>query len=168
MSSTISMKAALLLALLLAAAPARADVGVGDRFPPLPAAAPGEPALPSTQGKVVLVDFWASWCAPCKASFPAYARLCRTYGPRGLVLVAVSVDDDAQAYADFVDRFRPPFPVVRDADKRLVGQAAIPGMPTCYLIGKDGRVRLVHEGFHSWETERALAAQIERLLAEKE
>jgi thiol-disulfide isomerase/thioredoxin len=146
---------------------ARAEIRVGDAFPPLPSAAPADPALPATRGRVVLVDFWASWCAPCKASFPAYARIYADYAPRGLVIVAVSVDDDASGYAAFVRKHAPPFPTVLDRDKKLVSAVAVPAMPTSYLIGRDGRVRFVHEGFHSGETERELRAEIAALFGEK-
>ncbi len=158
---------AAVLALTLPCA-AEAAIGIGDPFPPLPAAPATDLRVPLTRGKVVLVDFWASWCAPCKASFPAYARIYADYAARGLVVVAVSVDDDPAGYANFVRKHAPPFPTVRDRDKRLVNEVGIPGMPTSYLIGRDGRVRFVHEGFHSGETERALREEIEALLAEKD
>src|SRR5208282_5856974 len=90
----------------------RADIRVGDIFPPL--AFPGLVGanIPATLGKVVLVDFWASWCAPCKASFPAYVRLHSAVASKGLVIVAVSVDQDGEAFASFVRKFNPPFFVV--------------------------------------------------------
>jgi len=160
-------RAAAVLALALAlAGTARGEIKVGDVFPPLAAAGPADPGLPATSGRVVLVDFWASWCAPCKSSFPAYARLYADYAPRGLVVVAVSIDNSADDYAAFVRKHRPPFPTVRDRDQGLVSTVAIPGMPTSYLIGRDGRVRYVHEGFHTGETERTLRAEIQSLLAE--
>jgi len=145
---------------------ARAAIGIGDAFPPLPQAPATDLRVPALLGKVVLVDFWASWCAPCKASFPAYARIYADYAARGLVVVGVSVDDDPADYANFVRKHAPPFPTIRDRDKRLVNEVGIPAMPTSYLIGRDGRVRFVHEGFHSAETEPALRAEITALLAE--
>ena len=150
------------LALALASA-ARAEIKAGDLFPPLPQAG----GLPATTGKVLLVDFWASWCAPCKASFPVYARIYADDGPRGLAIIAVSVDDDAGDYAAFIRRHSPPFPTLLDQGHKLVGEVRVPAMPTSYLIGRNGRVRFVHEGFHGAETERALRAEIETLLAEK-
>jgi thiol-disulfide isomerase/thioredoxin len=161
-------KNALTVALVLALASlARAAIGTGDRFPPLPAASGADAALPETRGRVVLVDFWASWCAPCKASFPAYARLHDEFARRGLVVIGVGVDDSRDEYVKFLRRHAPPFQTVLDQDKRLVSAVAIPAMPTSYLIGRDGRVRFIHEGFHSWETEKTLRAEIEALLNEK-
>jgi thiol-disulfide isomerase/thioredoxin len=115
---------------------------------------------------VVLVDFWASWCAPCKASFPAYAKLQADYAGRGLVIVAVSVDENAGRFAAFVKKFDPSFITLRDKSQELVRQVRVPAMPTCYLLGRDGRVRYLHEGFHGADTERELREEIDALLAE--
>ena len=82
----------LVLAALTLGSVSRAQVKVGDNFPAIKGAA--NEAVSQIDGKVAIVDFWASWCAPCKASFPAYARLYSVYAPKGLVIVAMSVDDD--------------------------------------------------------------------------
>jgi len=150
-------------ALLLLAVPlgAAAQLAPGDAFPPLPAAVAG------TAGKVVLVDFWASWCAPCKASFPAYGRLDHDFRAAGLVIVGVGVDEDPVAYESFVKRWAPGFFVYRDADHSLVRRVRIPTMPTSYLIDRRGRVRYVHPGYRGAETEAALRREIETLLTEK-
>src|SRR6478609_5225663 len=155
-----------LLALAAGATLARAEVKSGDLFPDL-AAAGLEGVVPATEHQVVLVDFWASWCGPCKASFPAYARLHDDFSPRGLVIVAISVDQDEAAFSGFVKRMAPPFPVLRDKDQQLVRQVMVPAMPTSFLVGRDGRVRSVHRGFHGAETDTALREEIVRLLDEK-
>jgi thiol-disulfide isomerase/thioredoxin len=123
--------------------------------------------LPATAGKVVLVDFWASWCAPCKASFPMMAKLHKEYAARGFDIVAVSVDEKAPAAVTFARKLAPPFPTLHDRDGKLVRQVSVPAMPTSYLISRDGRVRFVHAGFHGDTTERQLRKEIETLLAEK-
>ncbi len=143
-----------------------AQVAPGGAFPALAGAGLDGGPLPATEGKVVLVDFWASWCAPCKASFPAYSRLQSAYADRGLVVVAVSVDEDASACAAFVARLRPSFATVRDPGHRLVGAVRVPTMPTSYLVDRSGKVRFVHAGFHGEQTERELRAEIEALLGE--
>jgi len=155
-----------LLMLAACATATRAEVKTGDPFPEL-AAAGLEGTVPVTEHQVVLVDFWASWCGPCKASFPAYARLHADFSPRGLVIVAISVDQDEAAFAAFVKRMAPPFPVVRDKDQQLVRQVMVPAMPTSFLVGRDGRVRSVHRGFHGAETDTVLREEIVRLLDEK-
>ncbi len=112
------------------------------------------------------MDFWASWCAPCKASFPAYARLQADYRARGLVIVAVSVDENQAKFTAFVKQEAPPFATLRDHTHQLVNQVRVPAMPTCYLLGRDGRVRFIHQGFHGAETDREIRRQIDALLAE--
>jgi thiol-disulfide isomerase/thioredoxin len=148
----------------------RADVKVGDAFPALAPAglvplAGG--AMPDTTGKVVLVDFWASWCAPCKASFPLLGELHRDYGAKGFVVVGVGIDEKPAAAAGFVQKLAPPFATLHDREQKLVRQVVVPAMPTSYLVGRDGRVRFVHAGFHGDTTARELRREIETLLAEK-
>jgi thiol-disulfide isomerase/thioredoxin len=157
----------LLLAIFGGLNVARAAIAVGDAFPNLASAGLSGGALPATEGSVVLVDFWASWCAPCQASFPAYARLNAAYASRGLVIVAVSVDEKPAAFDAFVRKWQPPFPAVRDGGQKLVRAVAVPAMPTSYLLGRDGRVRFIHQGFHGSETEGELRKNIDAVLAEK-
>jgi thiol-disulfide isomerase/thioredoxin len=155
------------LGLALAFAPAAlAQINVGDPFPSLQAAG-FEGTVPDTQGRVILVDFWASWCAPCKASFPAYGKIYSDFTARGLSIVAVSVDQKAADYAAFVTRMAPPFFTALDPGQKLVREVRVPTMPTSYLVGRDGRVRYIHVGFHSGQTEHELREEIEKLLAEK-
>jgi len=144
---------------------ARAEVKAGDIFPVLGATGL-EGAVPETRGKVVLVDFWASWCAPCKASFPIYAKIDADYRARGLVVFAVSVDEKDSAYQSFVKKLAPPFAVARDGGQKLVREVSVPTMPTSYLIDRTGRVRFVHPGFHGAETEAEVRKEIATLLAE--
>ena len=163
-------RAALLGWIVGLASIASADVKVGDVFPSLESndiAVLGSGRLPKLQDKVVLVDFWASWCAPCKASFPVMGRLHTDYTDRGLVIVAVGIDEKAAAATAFWKKMNPPFASVHDRTQSLVKAVAVPTMPTSYLIGRDGRVRYIHQGFHGETTDRELRKQIEGLLAEK-
>jgi thiol-disulfide isomerase/thioredoxin len=153
-------------ALAAGAGPARAQLAAGSRFPALAGFNLPGAALPDTAGRVVMVDFWASWCAPCKESFPAYGRLQERLGGKGFVIIAVSVDDDPAAYAAFVARLKPAFATVDDRTHALVESVQVPTMPTCYLVDRRGVVRFVHAGFRGAETERQLASEIESLLAE--
>jgi thiol-disulfide isomerase/thioredoxin len=154
----------LCVALFALAAIARAEIKVGDAFPLASASLTG--TVPETAGHVTIVDFWASWCAPCKASFPIYGKIQADFAARGLVLVAVSVDEKSANYEAFLKKFRPPFVTVLDAKKQLVSAVQVPAMPTSYILGRDGRVRFIHVGFHGAATEREIRSQIETLLAE--
>ena len=145
-----------------------AAVKAGDPFPALNG--PGlvsltAEALPPLAGKVVLVDFWASWCAPCKASFPALAKLQADYSAKGLIVVAVGIDEKPAAAAAFWKKMAAPFAGIHDREQRLVREVVVPAMPTSYLLGRDGRVRAVFEGFHGEASEQRLRREIDSLLA---
>ncbi len=145
-----------------------AAVEPGKPFPALSDAAYAlEGTLPNLAGQVVLVDFWATWCAPCKASFPAYDRLQTEFAARGFTVLGVSVDKKAAPYAEFVERLAPTFPTLRDAGQKLVAEVRPPAMPTCYLIDRRGLLRLVHSGFHGQADLALLRAEILKLLDEK-
>ncbi|HEY3757326.1 MAG TPA: TlpA disulfide reductase family protein [Opitutaceae bacterium] len=122
--------------------------------------------IPDLAGKVVLVDFCASWCAPCRSSFPAYNRLQDEFGPKGFLIVAVSIDTDPSAYASMIKKLKPSFVVLNDAQHKLVAEVQAPGMPTSYLIDRTGKVAAVRIGFHSGSTEDELRQSITQLLAE--
>jgi thiol-disulfide isomerase/thioredoxin len=147
----------------------RAETKVGDPFPALSSAGLVTLAgseVPASAGKVMLVDFWASWCAPCKASFPMMAQLHKDYASRGLVIAAVGVDEKPAAAVAFARKLAPPFATLHDKEHKLVKEVVVPTMPTSYLVGRDGRVRFVHQGFHGDTTDRQLRKEIELLLAE--
>ncbi len=151
---------------LISATLALADVAVGQPFPKL-ADFGLIGSLPDQSGHVVLVDFWATWCAPCRSSLPVYGALQGEFGERGLVIIGVSVDRDENPYKRFVERFAPPFTIVRDAEQKLVSAVHPPAMPTCYLIDRHGVVQAVYKGFHGGSTTRQLREEIIKLLEEK-
>ena len=96
-------------------------------------------------GKVLLLNFWASWCPPCVEETPSLSELAKEFGPKGLVVLAVSVDEKENAYRAFLQRFRPDFLTVRDS--KLHEEYGTFVYPESYIIGADGRVlRKVAEG----------------------
>jgi cytochrome c biogenesis protein CcmG, thiol:disulfide interchange protein DsbE len=118
------------------------------------------------RGKVVLLDFWASWCGPCKESFPWMQRMAARYADRGLVVVAVNVDQDRALADRFLRDLRPSFAVLYDPQGNLAERYRVSGMPASFYIDRDSNVRYRHVGFH---VEKADAAETElaRLLAEE-
>jgi cytochrome c biogenesis protein CcmG/thiol:disulfide interchange protein DsbE len=140
-------------------------IKVGDTLPELSTFGLEGKLPDGLKGKVVLLDFWASWCGPCKDSFPVMEDLQQKYGDKGLVILAVNVDEKVAAMQDFLKDHPVKFAIVHDAAKKLVGTANIASMPTSFLIGKDGKVVAIHKGFHGKETAKAYVAEIEKLLA---
>jgi cytochrome c biogenesis protein CcmG/thiol:disulfide interchange protein DsbE len=143
---------------------AGAALKVGDTFPNLVTAKLDGKLPENLSGKVVLVDFWASWCGPCAQSFPVMDELQKKYGSQGLVIVAVSVDEKKSDFDAFLKKHAVSFTVVHDASQKLVEQAGITAMPGSFLMGRDGHVTFVHSGFFGGETRKQYVSEIESLL----
>ena len=103
--------------------------------------------LAEMKGKVVYVDFWASWCAPCKQSFPWMNEMQAKYAARGLQIVGVTVDRKREDADKFLAATPARFTVAYDTSGKVAEAYKPKGMPTSYLIGADGVVRAVHVGF---------------------
>ena len=122
--------------------------------------------IPKIEGSVTLVDFWASWCAPCKAAFPEMEKLYQEHESKGFQIIAVSVDQNKRSMQQFLDRREPSFATVHDASQTLAAQAGIQVMPTSFMIDKKGVVRFVHEGWHGKKSVQSLTEEIQTLLSE--
>lgn len=131
-----------------------------------PAAQKGKWDTAKHKGKVVLVDFWASWCGPCKQALPAYDKIYKKYAKKGFVVLGVNVDDEIKSGKDFLKEHPVAFPHVYDASKKLVGQVGVETMPTSYLIAKDGTVHQVHLGFRQGD-DKKMEAKVVQLLKGK-
>lgn len=142
-----------------------AEPAVGSPLPDLHSLLPGA-TVPKTAGKVVLVDFWASWCAPCKASFATMARLQEKYASRGLVIIGIGVDDEASAFQAFAAKQKAGFPLIHDSKHQAAAYFNPPTMPTSYLVDRSGKIRHVHQGFKGAKTEAEYIAEIETLLGQ--
>ncbi len=152
---------ALLLALALAGGPALAEPV---RAPDFTLPGRGAPVnLQALRGKVVYLDFWASWCAPCKRSFPWMGALQSRFGPAGLQVVAVNLDEKQADAELFLAATPAQFLVAYDPSGASARQYAIKGMPSSVLIGRDGTILQRHMGFTK-ETPALLEAQIEQAL----
>ena len=117
--------------------------------------------LADQRGKVLLVDFWATWCGPCQMSTPILVRLADRYRARGLVVMGVNVDQgSADMVGPFMHHFGITYPVLYD-DGQAQSAYSIHALPTAILIDRLGRIRQVHQGLAD---ERDLADQIEELL----
>lgn len=114
-------------------------------------------------GKVVYLDFWASWCAPCRRSFPWMNDMLARYGDAGLAVVSVNVDAEHELAEEFLAETPANFPVVYDPEGILAAQWQLLGMPSSYLIGPDGNVISRHVGFRS-DSPQKYEAEIRKLL----
>ena len=115
--------------------------------------------LAGLKGKVVYLDFWASWCGPCKKSFPFMNELQARYGAQGFEILAVNLDAQREDATRFLAETPARFTVAFDAKGDSARRFEIKGMPSSYLIGRDGRVLVAHKGFRE-EDRQDLDARI--------
>lgn len=131
----------------------------------LPSWPSGKPhALKADLGHVVLLDVWATWCTPCRETLPLYQDLEKQYGPKGLEVLTINVDDDASNIADFLKATRVSLPVLRDpGGKQVQARLEVNRMPTTFFIDREGIIRYVDVGFSGDSLEK-YEAQIKALL----
>ena len=161
-----AFRLALVLSLGLAAVAGTASaLDKGTRLPEFGAKdLTGKPvSLGSLKGKVVIVDFWATWCAPCKEEMPVLERLYKKYKDKGLVVVGVSVDEEAGNVGPFIKKMKVSFPIVHDAGHKVADRFKPPKMPSSYVVDRKGIVRYIHEGFHAKDA-AALEKEVAALL----
>lgn len=121
--------------------------------------------LATLRGQVVIVDFWASWCAPCRESLPFYEKLYGARAKDGLRIVGVSIDVERALAERFLQEVPTSFAMAWDANQRLAAQLALDTMPTALVVDREGVVRAVHRGFV--DADRApLEELVGKLLAE--
>lgn len=121
--------------------------------------------LEELQGKVVYVDFWASWCPPCVKSFPFLTQLNHDLKDQGLQVIGVNLDEKVADAETFLERFPVDFAIALDAGKQCAKDFGVMAMPSSYLIDRKGVIRHVHQGFRPDEA-KDLRAAIEYLLTE--
>jgi thiol-disulfide isomerase/thioredoxin len=122
-------------------------------------------SLSTLKGRVVLVDFWASWCKPCREELPVLETLHKKYASKGLVILGVNVDKDERIAKKFLsdNKLTLSFPLANDAKHEVAERYAPPTMPSSYVIDRAGKVQFVHAGFRASDAKK-LEAEIAKLL----
>ncbi len=121
--------------------------------------------LEQLRGKVVYLDFWASWCSPCRKSMPWMNDIYARYAKDGLVVLAVNVDSDPQAARRFLDEVPTDFTIGYDPEGEIAALYGLKGMPSSFIIDRDGRLRNAHVGFRDAQLEH-YESEIKTLLNE--
>jgi peroxiredoxin len=121
--------------------------------------------LKEQRGKVILVNFWATWCGPCREEMPHLNRLYEKYRASGFSLLGVNVDEDSRNAAGVASQLGVKFPVLLDSDKQVSKLYDLNAMPSTVLIDRDGKVRYMHRGYRTG-TEQEYDQQIRALLKE--
>jgi cytochrome c biogenesis protein CcmG/thiol:disulfide interchange protein DsbE len=157
---------AILLAAAFLAAPLAQAADAGQQAPAfaLPTAKGDTIALDKLRGKVVYVDFWASWCGPCRRSFPWMNEMQQKYGPRGFTVVAINVDKKRSDAERFLVQNPANFTVVYDEAGSTPAAYGVKGMPSSYLIDARGNVTFVERGFLD-ESKAELESRVAALVA---
>ena len=171
MKKTLFAASALALGLaIITSLSAQAKVKEGSAFPTakLPMLqGSGTMDLNTLKGKVVIYDFWASWCEPCKIELPALNKMYKKYKAQGLVVIGINMDekpDDARA---FLKEHPITVPLLADGKAQVLAkQLEIDKMPTSFIVGKDGKVAERHEAYREGD-DKKIEAQIKALLAKK-
>lgn len=117
--------------------------------------------LSDYRGRLVLLNFWASWCGPCREEMPTLSRWQRRYGARGLQVIGVAMDDDAQVARQFLRRYPVSYPVIMGDAPLGESYGGVLGLPTTYLIDGRGRILARYRGESALHD---IEAQLQRLL----
>jgi peroxiredoxin len=132
----------------------------------LPARAGGAVSLADFRGQVVLINFWATWCGPCRKEMPLLDQIYRRYAPLGFALLGVNVEADSAGAEAWLEGTPVTFPVLFDRESAVSRLYDVTAMPSTVIVDREGRVRYVHHGYVPG-TEDAYQDQIRQLLREK-
>ncbi len=124
-----------------------------------------EQAMEKYKGKVVYLDFWASWCVPCRKSFPWMNTIKKKYQQQGLIVLSVNLDADAKLAEKFLQQTPADFAIIYDAKGSLAKKFQLKGMPSSYLFNRQGKLISAHTGFNG-QKQRLYQQEIEQALAE--
>lgn len=121
--------------------------------------------LSAYKGKVVYLDFWASWCAPCKRSFPWMNSLQTKFGEQNFKVIAINVDTNTDDWKKFLESVPAKFDIALDPKGIIAKQFGVVGMPTSFIIDRDGKIKAQHNGFNELtqaESEKTLASLLKK------
>ncbi len=161
------MKTIITVCLYFLLSPASMAIGIGDQAPSckLTALSDEKPVELSKPGKVVYIDFWASWCAPCAQSFAFMNEMTDQLKAKDFELVAINLDENARDAKSFLQGHPAKFTVAVSSDSQCQSTFNVEAMPASFLIDRQGRVRHIQLGFFANETAE-LRNKVEKLLAE--
>lgn len=126
----------------------------------------GQVSLADLKGQVVMINFWASWCGPCRQEFPALDQIYAKYKPMGFTLVAINVESEKSDAEKFLSKTPASFPILFDPDNAVSGRYGVSAMPTTVLVDRQGRVRWLHRAYKPGD-EAEYIEQIRAVLREK-
>jgi thiol-disulfide isomerase/thioredoxin len=126
-----------------------------------------EQSLLKNHGKVVYIDFWASWCVPCRKSFPWMNAIQEKYKQQGFTVISINLDANKTFAEKFLLEMPASFPVIYDPKGKIAKHFKVQGMPSSMLVGRDGKIKLRHTGFFTNKIQQ-YEKEIEQLLIDKE
>src|ERR1700733_697492 len=138
----VAIAAALLIAMPVVAA-------TGGPAPPFSLASRDgkDVSLTQYQGEVVMINFWASWCGPCRQEMPLLESIYKKYNKLGFTLLGVNVEPDSQAADDWLKATPVSFPILYDKDSKVSKLYEVAGMPSTVIIDRSGKLRVLHRGY---------------------
>ena len=107
----------------------------------------GKVSLADLKGQVVMINFWATWCGPCRQEMPLLAQLQAKYEPLGFTMIGVNVEPDSAAAVAWLKSVPVTFPILFDTDSAVAGRFGVEGMPSTVFVDRNGQVRYVHRGY---------------------
>jgi thiol-disulfide isomerase/thioredoxin len=125
----------------------------------------GQMSLDELEGQVVMINFWATWCVPCREEMPHLEALYQRYSSLGFTLLGVNVEDDKQGAEKFLKSTPVSFPILYDPESKVSTLYKVQAMPTTVLVGRDGSMRFIHHGYKAGY-ENDYQTQIRALLRE--
>ncbi len=114
----------------------------------------GRHRLPDYRGKVVLINFWATWCEPCRDEMPSMQRLKSRFSGKPFVVLAVNVGESEARIAEFLQKLPLEFTVLRDHSSAAMKAWRVRALPASFVVGADGRIRYAHTGELNWDDEK--------------